>query len=115
MIEMRNERTGARRSVPHLGFSWTTLFLGPLVPLVRGDWKWALIMYLVLNVAISLAMMLSMAIVEMSATEPFATARAALVAAGIGLIVTQPVFAAIYNRRYYADLLNDGFEESSSS
>ena len=114
MIEMRNERTGARRSVPHVGFSWTTLFLGPLVPLFRGDWKWALIMYLVSQIAISLAMRVSMVMVEMSATESFAMAKAALLAAGIGLLVTQPVFAAIYNRRYYADFVNDGFEERSS-
>ena len=120
MIEMRNERTGARRSVPHVGFSWTTLFLGPLVPLFRGDWKWALIMsivmYMVGQVALFLAMLVSMAIVEpQSATGSFARATAAAVAAGIGLVVTLSVFATIYNRRYYADLVNDGFEEWSSS
>ena len=27
-----------------VGFSWTTLFFGCLVPLFRGDWKWFLIM-----------------------------------------------------------------------
>ena len=112
MIEMRNERTGARRSVPHVGFSWTTLFLGPLVPLFRGDWKWALIMYLVSQIAMSLVMLLSMAIVEpSSAPGSFGMATAMLVAGGIALVVTQPVFAAIYNRRYHADLVNDGFEE----
>lgn len=111
MIEMRNERTGARRSVPHLGFSWTTLFLGPLVPLFRGDWKWALIMYFVSQFAIAGAALASNA---MLTAGPLATSRAVLSGAVIGLLVTQPVFAAIYNRRYYADLLNDGFEERSS-
>ncbi len=112
MIEMRNERTGARRSVPHVGFSWTTLFLGPLVPLFRGDWKWALIMYLVSQIVMSAALLLSIAAFDaLSAAESFAKPTTAVVAVGIGLLVTQPVFAAIYNRRYYADLVNDGFEE----
>ena len=115
MIEMRNERTGAKRSIPHLGFSWTTLFLGPLVPLFRGDWKWALIMYLVDQIAVALAMALSVVLVEaFSVSSPMATTVPIFVAAGIALVVTQPVFATIYNRRYYTDLVNDGFEESSS-
>lgn len=114
MIEMRNERTGARRTVPHLGFSWPTLFLGPLVPLFRGDWKWALIMYFVESFASVFAVAASNGIVQMSTTGRLITAWPAFVGIGIGLVVTQSVFATVYNRRYYADLVNDGFEESSS-
>ncbi len=30
-----------------LGFSWTEFFFGALVPLVRGDWKWFIIIFAV--------------------------------------------------------------------
>ena len=112
MLQMRNERTGARRSLAHVGFSWTTLFLGPLVPLFRGDWKWALIMYFVIQIAVPTTMLVSVGIAALWTSEPFATSWVVFVGAGIGLVLVQPVFAAIYNRRYYADLVNDGYEES---
>lgn len=41
VINMRKANIPGRGFV---GFSWTVLFFGFLVPLFRGDWKWTAIM-----------------------------------------------------------------------
>ena len=38
-IKVKNERTGVTRE-SKIGFSWTALFFGCLVPLLRSDYKW---------------------------------------------------------------------------
>ena len=42
MINLKNS-IGIIKQCP-VGFSWTTFFFGPFVPLFRGDFKWFLIL-----------------------------------------------------------------------
>ena len=77
---------GAVKVIP-TGFSWTTLFFGPIPALLRGDIKWGVIQFLV-NAAIG--------------TVTF----------GFGLIVTFLIFAVIYNGRYEQDLLASGWADA---
>ena len=44
MILLVNNVTGEQKQVKK-GFSWTMLFFGVFVPLLRGDWKWFLITF----------------------------------------------------------------------
>ena len=71
------------------GFSWTTLFFGPLPALFRGDLKWAAIQFIV-NLAVG------------------------VVTVGFGLIVTFIIFAFIYNARYEQDLRAAGWSEQTA-
>jgi hypothetical protein len=46
IINLKHKDTEVIKSVP-LGFSWTTLLFGALVPLLRGDLKWFFISILI--------------------------------------------------------------------
>ena len=52
-IQFENPKTGAIKEAP-VGFSWTVFFFGFFPPLFRGDWKWAVIMFLVACITMGL-------------------------------------------------------------
>ncbi|WP_415301060.1 hypothetical protein [Candidatus Pelagibacter sp. Uisw_134_02] len=47
-------KNGAIREAP-VGFSWTTFFLSFWVPLTRGDWMWAIIMFIAIFITFGFA------------------------------------------------------------
>ncbi|SDZ07722.1 hypothetical protein [Tindallia californiensis] len=79
--------SGVKKEVKK-GFSWTTFFFGFLVPLIRGDIKWAAIMFIVAAVI-------------------------ALPTFGLGVFLVDLVFAFIYNKTYAKELLEKGYRPST--
>ncbi|WLV24477.1 DUF2628 domain-containing protein [Aciduricibacillus chroicocephali] len=68
-----------------VGFSWTTFFFGFFPALIRGDLKWAAIIFIV-------------------------TLSVGFFTVGIGGWVTSLVFAISYNKIYTKNLLKKGYE-----
>ena len=53
IIIMKNKLTGEIKEAP-LGFSWTTLLFGVFVPLIRGDFKWFVIFFILAVITLGL-------------------------------------------------------------
>lgn len=83
MITLKHKESGLVKNCV-TGFSWTTFFFGLFVPLVRGDLKWAVILF-------ALGMIIGV--------PTF----------GIGAIGVHTVFAFIYNKIYIRNLMMRGF------
>lgn len=81
---LENPRTGQLRRAP-VGYSWTMFFFGPFAPMVRGDWKWAGIIFL-------------MAIV------------AAVISGGFLGWLPGLIGSFMWNRSYLDRLISDGFQ-----
>lgn len=67
------------------GFSWTVFFFGAFVPLVRGDIKWAAIMFLL-------------------------AAGIGAFTFGIGATIVGIVFSFMYNKIYTKELVEKGYK-----
>lgn len=83
MITLQQKGTGVIKECT-TGYSWTTFFFGAFVPLVRGDLKWAGILF---------AICLLVGILTM----------------GMGAFLVPPVFAFFYNKVYIKDLVEKGY------
>ena len=83
MIMLKQKDTGVIKECA-TGYSWTTFFFGAFVPLVRGDLKWAGILFALCLLAGILTM-------------------------GFGAFLVPPIFAVFYNKVYIKDLVEKGY------
>lgn len=58
-IIFKNPNTGAIKEAP-VGFSWTVFFFGFFPPLFRGDWKWAVITFILALITMGLSSLVFM-------------------------------------------------------
>jgi hypothetical protein len=82
-IIFKHPTFGTAKEAP-VGFSWTTFFFGFFPALIRGDYKWALINFVV-SVIVSIA------------------------TAGVGGLICNIVFGVIYNKFYVKELQTKGY------
>ena len=83
MIILKHKESGLMKECV-TGFSWTTFFFGLIVPLVRGDLKWAAILF-ALSFVIGIPTF------------------------GIGALIVNTVFSFFYNKIFIRNLMTRGF------
>lgn len=83
MITLKNKSTGMIKECV-TGYSWTTFFFGVFVPLLRGDLKWAIILFII-------------------------TILVAACTLGFGVMFVGPIFAYFYNKIFIKSMVEKGF------
>ncbi len=95
-----------------VGFSWTTLFFGFLVPIIRGDVRWAIVMF----ISLCCYYFLVGAIIDGMFPDidkiPDNDLIVIFLVVFLGNIINivNIIIAFVYNKHYTAKLLEDGYE-----
>lgn len=95
-----------------VGFSWTTLFFGFLVPIIRGDVRWAIVMF----ISLCCYYFLVGAIIDGMFPDidkiPDDDLIVIFLVVFLGNIINivNIIIAFVYNKHYKAKLLEDGYE-----
>ncbi|GAA7571393.1 hypothetical protein HpBHB4_05250 [Helicobacter pylori] len=97
-----------------VGFSWTTLFFGFLVPIIRGDVRWAIVMF----ISLCCYYFLVGAIIDGMFPDPDIDKIPdddlivifLVVFLGNIINIVNIIIAFVYNKHYTAKLLEDGYE-----
>ena len=85
-VSLKHAKSGVIKAAP-IGFSWTTFFFGGFPALLRGDLKWAVIMWIVWLSGLGLS----------------------ILTFGITSVVFGIVLAVIYNKRYVVERMEEGY------